>query len=163
MRSCLAGICWLILLAWPAPAEAAWRIALFDFELINTSLEPTSLDERERLAMISDLLREEFAAREDFDFEVLDTTPLAQDIAKIGLLHGCNGCELELAQRIGARFAALGWVQKVSNLILNINLQVREVATGRLIQAGTVDIRGNTDESWRRGLLYLLERRIFRQ
>ena len=54
-------------------------------------------------------------------------------------------------------------VHEISNLILNINLQVREVATGRLIQAGTVDIRGNTDESWRRGLRYLLERRIFRE
>jgi Protein of unknown function (DUF2380) len=163
MRSAMAGICWLVFLVCATPVEAAWRIALFDFELINTSLEPTSPDEKSRLAMISGLLREEFAARDDFDFEVLDTTPLAQDIARIGSLHGCNGCELRLAQRIGARFAALGWVQKVSNLILNINLQVREVATGRLIQAGTVDIRGNTDESWRRGLLYLLERRIFRQ
>jgi hypothetical protein len=163
MRSCLVGICWIMLLARPVSAEASWRIALFDFELINTSLERTSPDEEARLAMISGLLREEFAAREDFDFEVLDITPLTRDIARIGLLHGCNGCELRLAQRIGARFAAIGWVQKVSNLILNINLQVREVATGRLIQAGTVDIRGNTDESWRRGLLYLLERRIFRQ
>ena len=52
-------------------------------------------------------------------------------------------------------------MHEFSNLILNINLQVREVATGRLIQAGTVDIRGNTDESWRRGLRYLLDRRIF--
>ena len=163
MRSGLAAICWLVMLACAMPAEAAWRIALFDFELINTSLEATRPDEDARLAMISALLREEFAAREDFDFEVLDTTPLAQEVAKIGSLHGCNGCELQLAQRIGARFAALGWVQKVSNLILNINLQVREVATGRLIQAGTVDIRGNTDESWRRGLRYLLERRIFRE
>jgi hypothetical protein len=54
-------------------------------------------------------------------------------------------------------------VHKISNLILNINLQVREVSTGRLTHAGTVHIRGNTDETWRRGLLYLLERRIFRE
>ena len=161
MRLSLAAICWLVMLACALPAEAAWRIALFDFELINTSLEATRPEENARLAMIGAILREEFAAREDFDFEVLDTSPLLQDIAKIGSLHGCNGCELQLAQRIDADFAAIGWVQKVSNLILNINLQVREVATGRLIQAGTVDIRGNTDESWRRGLRYLLDRRIF--
>ena len=163
MRSGLAAGCWLLMLISAVPAEAAWRIALFEFELINTSLEATRPEEEARLAMIGALLREEFAAREDFDFEVVDIAPLAQDLASIGSLHGCNGCELQLARRIGAEFAALGWVQKVSNLILNINLQVREVATGRLIQAGTVDIRGNTDETWRRGLRYLLERRIFRR
>ena len=159
----VAAICWLVMLACALPAKAAWKIALFDFELINTSLEATRSDEDTRLAMISALLREEFAAREDFHFEVLDISSLSQDIANVGSLHGCNGCELRLARRIGAKFAAIGWVQKVSNLILNINLQVREVATGRLIEAGTVDIRGNTDESWRRGLRYLLDRRIFRE
>jgi hypothetical protein len=51
-------------------------------------------------------------------------------------------------------------VQKVSNLILNVNLQIREVASGRLVQSGSVDIRGNTDESWRRGTVYLMEHRI---
>jgi hypothetical protein len=65
-----------------------------------------------------------------------------------------------MAQGLGAELAAVGWVQKVSNLILNINLQIREVATGRLVEAGSVDIRGNTDESWRRGVTYLIDRRI---
>ena len=51
-------------------------------------------------------------------------------------------------------------MQKVSNLILNLNLQVRDVAGGAIVAAGTVDIRGNTDKSWRRGVLYLLEHRI---
>jgi hypothetical protein len=155
----LAAIaCWVVVLACPMPAEAAWRIALFDFELINTSLEPTRPDEVARLAMISALSRDEFAQRQEF--EVLDIAPLAEAIEEAGYLRGCNGCELRLARRIGAEFAGLGWVQKVSNLILNINLQVREVTTGRLITAGTVDIRGNTDEAWRRGVRYLLERKI---
>jgi hypothetical protein len=40
-------------------------------------------------------------------------------------------------------------VQKVSNLILNINLYMEDVQTGRMEFARSVDIRGNTDESWR--------------
>ena len=93
---------------------------------------------------------------------MLDQTALAEAVERIGYLRGCNGCELKLAAGIDADLAGLGWVQKVSNLILNINLQVREVASGRLVYAGTVDIRGNTDESWQRGVRYLLERRVFR-
>jgi len=54
-------------------------------------------------------------------------------------------------------------VQKVSNLILNVNLVVEDVATGKTLRADSVDIRGNTDESWTRGLRYLLNERMFRE
>lgn len=52
--------------------------------------------------------------------------------------------------------AARCWVQKVSNLILNINLEVRSEA-GATRYRGSVDIRGNTDESWLRGVRRLAE------
>jgi hypothetical protein len=53
-------------------------------------------------------------------------------------------------------------VQKVSNLILNINLYVRDVATTKMLKVGSVDIRGNTDESWFRGLRYLVKNRMYK-
>jgi Protein of unknown function (DUF2380) len=161
LTPCAVGVSMLVM-SWGAmPGAAAERIVLFDVEFINSSLEPVRPDEEARIAMISGLLREGFAERDGF--EVLNEATLAEEVGRIGYLRGCNGCELKMAARIDADLAGLGWVQKVSNLILNINLQVREVTTGRLVYAGTVDIRGNTDESWRRGVRYLLERRIFRQ
>jgi hypothetical protein len=138
-------------------AGAAARVALFPFELVNTSLEPTRPDEAARLAAVTEVARQRFAAA---GLEVVDTVPVEQEVAAVSSLRSCNGCELPLARQLGADFAAVGWVQKVSNLILNVNLQIRDVASGRLVQSGSVDIRGNTDESWRRGTLYLLERRI---
>ena len=45
---------------------------------------------------------------------------------------------------------------KVSNLILNMNLVLKDVPTGAVLSGGSVDIRGNVDESWRRGLDRLL-------
>ena len=56
----------------------------------------------------------------------------------------------------GPADAARCWVQKVSNLILNINLEVRSEA-GAIRYRGSVDIRGNTDESWLRGVRRLAE------
>jgi hypothetical protein len=50
----------------------------------------------------------------------------------------------------------LGWVQKVSNLILNINIQIEDTATGAVLLNKSVDLRGNTDESWRRGIAALV-------
>ena len=78
-------------------------------------------------------------------------------------LKSCDGCELDLARKVHAAISVTGWVQKVSNLILNINLVARDVATGKVISAGSVDIRGNTDESWSRGLSYLLRNRLHPQ
>ena len=72
----------------------------------------------------------------------------------------CNGCDVDLARKAGATISVTGWVQKVSNLILNINVVARNISTGQVIAAGSVDIRGNTDESWSRGLAYLLRERL---
>ena len=50
-------------------------------------------------------------------------------------------------------------VQKVSNLILNMNLYLADPATEKLTFLKSVDIRGNTDKSWSRSLRYLLDTR----
>ena len=70
---------------------------------------------------------------------------------------GCNGCEIDAAKALGAERVALCWVQKVSNLILNLNLEVLSVASGETLYAKSVDIRGNTDESWLRGVRRLVD------
>jgi len=147
----------LLLLVAASSAATAERVALFPFELINTSMEPTRPDETARLARMSPLAAERLAAA---GYILVDTTPVAAELARAAPLKNCNGCELKLARQLGADFAALGWVQKVSNLILNINMQIRDVSTGRLVEVASVDIRGNTDESWERGIVYLLKRRI---
>jgi hypothetical protein len=153
----MARLVLLVVLTVLAPVvQAAERLALFPFELINTSLEPTRPDEAARLQALLGQAGEQLAA----GYQLVDTTPVAQQVAGIGSLQGCNGCDLDLARQLGADLAGVGWVQKVSNLILNLNLQVRDVATGQVAAAGSVDIRSNTDESWRRGLLYLLDNRI---
>jgi len=48
-------------------------------------------------------------------------------------------------------------VQKVCNLILNLNIEVRDSATDQALYTRSVDIRGNTDESWLRGVRRLVD------
>ena len=120
----------------------------------RASIRPT----RARLALIDRELRAGLAA--SGRFRIVDTAPAAAEIARAGYWRSCNGCEAAIAQRLGADLALAGWVQKVSNLILNINLTVRDAATRELLFAASVDIRGNTDESWRRGIRYLIEHRL---
>jgi hypothetical protein len=140
-----------------APARSAERMALLPFALENTSLEPDRPDELARIDMLDDAVG---ARLREVGFELVDPAPVAAEIAALSSVRGCNGCEIALGRKLGASEVAFGWVQKVSNLILNINMVVRDVRSGRLLAVGSVDIRGNTDEAWRRGVVYLLEHRI---
>ena len=150
-----------VLLATSAAAEAP-RIAVFGFELIDTSLEGEisgpRADEQERLIAISDQLRRELT--ESGRYTLVDIAPMHDRIEKAGMLHGCNGCEADIARALGAEISMAGTVQKVSNLILNINLYMRDTATGKLLRTLSVDIRGNTDASWSRGVSYIVRNRL---
>ena len=53
--------------------------------------------------------------------------------------------------------AGTSLIQKVSDLILNLNVYMADIAARKLIFVHSVDIRGNTDESWTRGLTYLVK------
>ncbi len=149
----------LAALAAPAAAQGLPEIAVFDFALNNTSLAASTPEEMARLQRLDQQLKQELGRR----FTVVDVAPVRDKLARVDSIRGCNGCELDLARQLGAQQAAYGWVQKVSNLILNVNLVVEDVATGKTLHADSVDIRGNTDESWSRGLRYLLNERMFRE
>jgi hypothetical protein len=145
-----------------ADAAAPPRLAIFPFELVDSSLqgEKQGVDaaDQARLAMIQEQLRDALAASERY--ELVDTAPAAAAIAAAGLLWSCNGCELGIAKKLDADLALVGWVQKVSNLILNLNVVVRDAATRAPVLAGSVDIRGDTDDSWRHGMRYLIRHRL---
>ena len=92
-------------------------------------------------------------------FTVLDIAPV--NVAAHGSnLQACGGCEVALARQLGADLVITGTVQKVSNLILNINFYLHDVHTGQLVTAMSADMRGNTDESWTRAADYLLRNRL---
>jgi hypothetical protein len=154
----------LFLVLLPASAAALPRAAVFDFELIDSSLDGEMLGtteaEKTRLGQMAPRLRKLFT---DLGiYEVVDVSPVAEQ-ARNSNLQACGFCDAMLAKKIGADLAVTGTVQKVSNLILNINLYVRDAQTNKLVSIGSVDIRGNTDDSWFRGLRYLIKNRMYKQ
>jgi len=136
-------------------------VAVFDFEFIDTSLQGATyganVEEQERLAWAGGELRKRLT--QTGRFEVLDVAPLAARAHGVDLQR-CGGCEAQWARELGAQFAITGWVQKVSNLILNMNITVRDADTGKLVTGMSVDMRGNTQESWSRALNYLVVNRL---
>jgi hypothetical protein len=140
--------------------ELVPNVAFIGFQLINTSLEPTSPAEDHRIKMLDQLFQERLA--KSGKFKLVPIPPDMQERIAVGPeISGCNGCERDYAKSIGANWAAWGTVQKVSNLILNINLYMEDAPSGKLEFVKSVDIRGNTDESWRHGLDYMLRHYLF--
>jgi hypothetical protein len=148
----------LIVAAPAAAAQERLKVAFFGFEMISTSGTAPSEAERLRLARLGAVFEEMLKASGRFEIAPIPEA-LAGRIAKEINFSSCNGCEVELAREIGADVASFGAVQKVSNLILNENLYMRR-ADGAPFFAQSVDIRGNTDESWERGLRYMLKNHL---
>ena len=92
-------------------------------------------------------------------YEAADIGPVAE-AARGSNLQACGGCDGDYAKKIGAAFSITGTVQKVSNLILNISIYVRDAASGNVILSMNADMRGNTDESWSRALKWLIKNRL---
>jgi hypothetical protein len=137
------------------------KAAVFDFELLDTSLQGEidglRKDEQQRLIRTSEQIRKGLA--ESGKFTVLDIAPV-NAAAHASNLQACGGCDVDLAQKLGADLAITGVVQKVSNLILSLNIYLRDARTGRLVTSMSADFRGNTDESWQRTTSYLLRNRL---
>lgn len=142
----------------PAYADRV-KAAVFGFQLVDTSAIGTSglgTAERARLRLLDARLDQKLR---DAGYQLVSTAPLAVQIRQQDMLD-CAVCAPDFAHQLGADLAIVGRVQKVSNLILNVNLVVRDARTGKLERAGSVSIRSNTDESWKRGLDYLLTEKI---
>jgi hypothetical protein len=158
---CLAALLQLALLA-GASAQEARKVAFFGFELINSSMEPTSAEETARIGMLNDLFRDKLTASGKYEIIEIPADAL-EKLAAGPEIHNCNGCELDVARAAGADISAWGTVQKVSNLILNINIYLTTAESGEPYFTRSVDIRGNTDESWRRGLDYMLRNYLLKK
>jgi Protein of unknown function (DUF2380) len=155
-RSLLLSLALLLgALVWhplPASADEPVTVAFYGFRLINTSLEATTPAEAQRLHML------------DEQFRQISVPP--DEAAKLAAgpeIGTCNACEADSARGLGAARAAYGEVQKVSNLILNINVYLEDAATGRVVFVKSTDIRGNTDDSWSRGLKFLVKNYLLEQ
>ena len=160
MRALFAATPLTLMISGPVHADPP-KVAVFDFELVDTSLQgevngPRTA-EQGRLMRVGDQLRKELT--ESGKFHLLDISPV-NAAAHGSNLQACGGCDVQYAERLGADLAITGVVQKVSNLILNINIYVRDVHSGRLVTVASADMRGNTDESWSRAMSYLVRNRL---
>ncbi|MCG7404209.1 MULTISPECIES: DUF3280 domain-containing protein [Caballeronia] len=158
MRALALAIVMTSALAQSAPQS----IAMLDCTLIddNAAYNDAEIDriQSARLAMVSGAFRDDL--RERALFRVADNAKASDLIATLKStqdMNACNGCELRVAKELGTSRVGVCWVQKISNLILNMNLRVEDANSGAMLFQRSVDIRGNTDLSWKRGAKALVD------
>lgn len=129
--------------------------AVFDFQLANLGAQGPTEADKKRLGPLTDLLREQL--RSSGRYRIVSTDPVRHEVAKSADLRKCGGCADDFARKLGAEVAITGEIQKVSNLILNINVYVKDLKAGTPEKAYTVDIRGDNDLSFQHGVKYLVK------
>ncbi|MFA6141329.1 MAG: DUF3280 domain-containing protein [Hyphomicrobium sp.] len=146
---------------------AAEKAIIFPFDLIDQSqqfeigLMPKGIDpeEKRRLQVISEELTR--LMKESGRYEVVDTAPIAKEIDDKSPIHKCNGCEDDLAKKVGADIAFIGTVRKASDVLFTVSIYVRDVKNQKIIHQGSSEIYGNTDKMWLRAVNYIVDRRLY--
>lgn len=144
----------------PSQGTAEGKTAFLGFRFIQGAT-PMLPEEEARLHKIEDTLKSKLEESGKYSF-----VPVPDDM-KSKIVAGqpageCGGCEMQFAKDLGAGQVAWGTVQKVSDLILNINVYMADVASNKMTFVKSVDIRGNTDETWDQGINYMVKHYILK-
>jgi Protein of unknown function (DUF2380) len=149
---------------WPAAmaqrdAVAPRSLAVLDFELVDDQNNPlTKAAQLVRLRNATAQLQRELGERQLY--RIVDPAPsqaLQQTLrSQQEFLYRCDDCAEQVGRLLGAELVMATWVQKVSELILNLNVQILDVAAQKVVFSKSVDMRGNEDESWRRAVTFLV-------
>lgn len=142
-------------LAEPAAPKSVGMLGVF-FQNDNEGYEPTSDAERARMTAIEAQFKSTLEGTGKYKFVPMKPDVQA-DITKGQQVAECGGCEIDYGKRLNADTIAWVRVQKISNLIMNMNVYVADVRTQKMTFLHSVDVRNNTDESWSRSMAYLLK------
>jgi hypothetical protein len=144
-----------------AQADEPVKIAVLSAQLQNDHAEwvPTTDAERQRLMKTEGTFKSMLEASGKYRFTPVIAS-IQERINKDQQMGQCAGCEIQYGKEIGVAQVAWIEVQKVSELILNINVYVSDVNSGRLIFVKSVDMRGNNDESWQHSIKFLVKNYI---
>ena len=142
-----------------AQAGALRSLTVLDFELVDDQNNPlTKAAQVLRLRNATVQLQRELA--EQGLYRIVDPAPSQALLGRLReqqeFLYRCDDCAAQVGTLLGVELVMVTWVQKVSELILNLNVQILDVKTEQVVFTKSVDMRGNDDVSWMRAVRFLV-------
>jgi hypothetical protein len=139
-------------------AQPPPNLAVLPFEIHDTSGETGPSRHDTMLAGLTRVVGERIATSGLYGVVTGDRVSAAVKAVNSGtFLRNCNGCELDIARRAGADAVMIGWIWKVSTLILTLHVEIKDVASGRTIYARVFDFRGDNEKAWQRAADYMVQ------
>ncbi|MEJ2464045.1 MAG: DUF3280 domain-containing protein [Candidatus Thiodiazotropha sp.] len=141
-----------------AGAAADARLAVMPFELVDNI--PTPGSEERNAQRLEKLTR--YIAQRIGDEGIFEVVPQAQvdaivDNAQLGTyIHTCNRCEIDLARQASGDRVMVGWIYKMSLLILTMHIEIKDVASGQTLLSKAYDFRGDNEKAWLRAADYMV-------
>jgi hypothetical protein len=139
-------------------AVAAPTAAIFPFEIFDTSGEVATPDRDSRLKMATSVLSD--ALENAGLYTPVNLGPLHAEVDATSPRFRCGDCFLPVARKAGAAFAIVPVVHKVSTLISSMDIWIFDVSTGADVAHASGQIRGDTDEAYKHGVLFLVKNRL---
>jgi len=138
-------------------AKAPASIIVADVEFIDLAPPDQRYDQAEdaaRALMLSKRIRASVVS--STHYRVIDSDET--DRKPPHTYTNCTACFVDWARKHGANFALVTTVQKESRLILAVNMALIDVAhPGKEVSGGSVELRGDTDETWLAGSGLMLD------
>lgn len=143
-----------------AAAPTATKLAVFQFELDDSSAAASPAEERQSDASVLRAVTRdaEEALRKSGRYVVVDAAD-AELPAKARPLHECDGCEAAIALQQGADQSLVGVVIRVEQTAYAVELQMRDARTGKVLVARRGVFLGGVTE-WSSGVTSLLRRML---
>jgi hypothetical protein len=149
----------------PAAASAPVKLAVFDFELEDTSAAAATAGETAsdavELAKTTDAVRTLLAQSGRYTLVSVDAADAPA--AKTHTLRDCDGCDAGIAAKLGADQSLVGVVRRVSRTEYTVRFKLRDTHTGDLVSGGDSGLRIGANYSWSRGARRLVDDRLLAQ
>jgi hypothetical protein len=140
-------------------ATAPVKLAVFDFELEDFSAGAASdgvaAADATHLTNVTNSVRQVFA--QSGRYQLIDISSTDASAVKTHTLRECNGCEADIALKLGAEQSLVGVVSRISRTEYVVKYQVRDARTGNVVASGDSGLRMGADYSWSRGAVKLVK------
>jgi hypothetical protein len=77
-------------------------------------------------------------------------------------LRNCDGCEAEIARKLGAQQSMIGIVNRATQTDYYIAVVIRDTSTGKVIDSQTANFAGG-EEGWASGVRMLIKHQVLVQ
>jgi hypothetical protein len=163
-RTLASGVLALAIIAPQSQAaeQGPVKIAVFAFELDDRSagggiIAQDAID-TENLKLSTDEARQRLSA--SGRYTVIDTGSVADEVSAAGGVLNCNGCEADLASKLGADRSMIGVIARVNRTEYSLQMLVRDAPSGAVISNDFTGLRMGANYAWPRGVKWLMENKI---